>query len=93
MQQSQWDEFLISYFNGGTGGGSGDPDINYGTDIYEPNNNLALAYGPVKNDQVYQGYLLDNSDVDLYRLEIPTSCNISVDLGCPGRFRSLPDTT
>ena len=46
MQQSQWDEFLISYFNGGVGGGSGDPDINYGTDIYEPNNNLALAYGP-----------------------------------------------
>lgn len=87
MQQSQWDDFLISYFNGGGGGnGSGDPDINYGTDIYEPNNNLALAYGPLKNDQVYKGYLIDGADVDLYRLEIPVSSNIFINLDVPVDF-------
>jgi hypothetical protein len=82
MQQSDWVDFLISFFNGG-GGGTGDPEIDYGADIYEPNNNLALAYGPVKNDKDYKGYLLDDSDVDLYRLEIPSSSNISINLDVP----------
>ena len=87
MQQSQWDEFLISYFNGGNGGGgTGDPEINYGTDIFEPNNNLALAYGPLKNSTAYQGYIVDAADIDLYRLEIPAISDISINLDVPVDF-------
>lgn len=87
MQLNQWDEFLISFFNGGSGGtGSNDPDINYGSDVYEPNNNFGLAYGPVKNNKAYEGYLLDATDVDIYRIEIPENINISIDLDVPADF-------
>jgi len=86
MQENQWDEFLTAYFNGANGGGPQDPDIDYGKDVYEPNNNLALAYGPLKNDNQYVGYLPDDEDFDLYRIEIPSDADISVDLSVPADF-------
>ena len=87
MQMNQWDEFLITYFNGGSGGtGTNDPDINYGTDSYEPNNNFGLAYGPLNNNIAYHGYLIDAADIDIYRLEIPEISNISINLDVPADF-------
>ncbi len=87
MQLNQWDEFLIAYFNGGSGGtGTNDPEINYGADPYEPNNNFGLAYGPIKNDNAYHGYLIDASDIDIYRLEIPENSYITIDLDVPADF-------
>jgi hypothetical protein len=87
MQLNQWDEFLIAYFNGGDGGtGTEDPEIDYGTDVYEPNNNFGLAFGPLKNDLAYQGYLIDASDIDIYRLEIPEGGNIDIQLDVPADF-------
>jgi hypothetical protein len=87
MQDSQWDEFLLSSFNGGNGGGgSQEPLINFGTDLYEPNNNFALAYGPVKNSKSYEGYLVDASDIDLYRLEIPAESDLNIQLNVPADF-------
>jgi len=87
MQQNGWDEFLISYFDGAQGNGEpGDPVIDYGKDIYEPNNNLALSYGPLKNDIYYLGYLIDDKDVDIFRLEIPAVSDISIGLEVPADF-------
>ena len=53
----------------------------YAVDIYEPNDVLAEAYGPLTSTQVYTAYIWDATDTDDYYYFTPTTtADVSVDL-------------
>jgi hypothetical protein len=47
----------------------------YAFDVYEPNDKIAQAYGPLASTQVYTAYIWDATDVDDYYHFTPTTTN------------------
>jgi S1-C subfamily serine protease len=54
--------------------------------IYEPNDALAIAYGPLDSETPYSAYL-HHYDTDVYRIEVGTLAPIEIDLS------DIPDDT
>ncbi|MDZ7290475.1 MAG: clostripain-related cysteine peptidase [candidate division KSB1 bacterium] len=77
-KDTQWDEFLSAFYNAGTGQTTFDP--------YEPNDNFAQAYGPVISAQVYEGYLTEDTDVDMYKVVTGSTFDLRIDLAVPADF-------
>jgi serine protease Do len=48
--------------------------------IYEPNDTLDKAYGPLESGKVYQAYIDSEEDVDVYYIEVTTRAPITIDL-------------
>lgn len=49
-------------------------------DTYEPNDNFSQAYGPLESYSYYSSYIGSAADVDYYKISIPSSGTISVNL-------------
>jgi hypothetical protein len=53
----------------------------YAVDIYEPNDDLAQAYGPLTSTLVYTAYIWDATDLgDYYYFTPTTTSDVTVDL-------------
>jgi hypothetical protein len=50
------------------------------SDMYEPNDTLAQAYGPLTSGANYLSYLSSNTDLDYYYFDISTLGQVTVDL-------------
>lgn len=50
------------------------------TDIYEPNNTIAQAYGPLLKDTLYYSFIWSADDTDWYYFELPESAFYSIDV-------------
>jgi len=49
-------------------------------DVYEPNDTIAQASGPLKSGQIYEAYISSEEDVDVHYIEVQTRDPIVVDL-------------
>ncbi|MEW6108839.1 MAG: matrixin family metalloprotease [Nitrospirota bacterium] len=50
------------------------------TDLYEPNDSLTSAYGPITSGLNYNGKICSGSDVDWFAVDIPSAGTISISL-------------
>jgi len=49
-------------------------------DVYEPNETIDEAYGPLESGKVYQAYISSEEDLDLYSIAVTTTHPIIIDL-------------
>lgn len=82
--QSMWKTFLNAYYGGDVdssdnNNNDGDNDNNYYDDPYEPNDNFAMAFGPVQT-AAYTGIFYDDYDADIFMIEQTQRSQVEIDL-------------
>ncbi|MCI0515237.1 clostripain-related cysteine peptidase [candidate division KSB1 bacterium] len=75
---SQWDEFLSRFYQSNVSEATFDP--------YEPNNDYQLAHGPLISDEIYQGYLSNKSDLDIFKIVTGSIFDVQIRLEVPVDF-------